>query len=106
MTTVTWCRGGNHTGTGYTGEINCSYAKLVKVFGEPSAGDGYKVDAHWVLTFITAASNVVVTIYNYKTSRNYLGPGAPAIEAITEWHIGGKQPGVVALVEAALAEAA
>ena len=34
-------------GTSLVGHITCNYEHIVKVFGEPIEGDGYKVDAEW-----------------------------------------------------------
>ena len=76
------------TGTGFLAYMDIGYADLVATLGEPIAADGYKVDAEWILEF-PAPHRVVATIYNYKTGRNYLGPTAPGIQDIRDWHIGG-----------------
>ena len=34
-------------GTSLIGYITCSYEDIVKMFGKPTIGDGYKVDAEW-----------------------------------------------------------
>jgi len=79
--------------TWYLGEINISYTELVKLFGEPvSDGDGYKVDAEWILVF---EDGEVATIYNYKNGRNYLGSSGKSKERIRYWHIGGRNEIVV-----------
>ena len=66
--------------------IDVAYAVLVDLFGEPNREtDGYKVDAEWQLEF----DGEYLTIYNYKTGKNYLGAEGDAVEFITDWHIGG-----------------
>jgi hypothetical protein len=87
-------------GTSLQGYITTDYATLVKVFGEPTTNDGYKTDAEWVLT----DGDVVATIYNYKTGRNYLGEEGIPTESIKDWHIGGKSYRAAELVREALAQ--
>jgi hypothetical protein len=79
-------------GTCCQGEIDISYKKLVKVFGEPEESDGYKVDAEWSIQF---EDGEVATIYNYKDGKNYNGDSGKKTEKITEWHIGGNKKIVV-----------
>ena len=75
-------------GTSLQGNINVSYSTLVEIFGtEHSDGDGYKVDAEWMLQF---SNGVVARIYNYKDGQNYCGEDGLLVEDITDWHIGGK----------------
>lgn len=79
--------GGDANMTSLQGYVKTTYAKLVECFGKPTCdGDGYKVDAEWIITF---ADGVVATIYNYKDGRNYCGEEGLAVEDITEWHVGG-----------------
>lgn len=73
-------------GTSLMGEINIGYRQLVKIFGEPSKGDGYKVDAVWDIQF---KDGTVATVYNYKDGRNYNGDEGMATNKIRDWHIGG-----------------
>lgn len=89
------------SGTYLQGYVYCSYAQLVKVFGEPcsNAGDGYKIDVAWHLTF---EDGTVATIYNYKTGKNYLGSDGEAVENIKDWHIGGFKEKAVELVQEAI----
>jgi ketosteroid isomerase-like protein len=81
----------NHScvsGTHLQGEIDVSYADLVRAFGEPTDdGDSYKIDAEWILIF---EDGEVATIYNYKDGVNYNGynEGMPT-GLIRDWHIGG-----------------
>lgn len=75
-------------GTSLRGYINGTYDELVEVFGEPiAATDDYKSDAEWLLIL---NDDVVVTIYNYKSGKNYLGANGLNVEDIDRWHVGGK----------------
>ena len=80
-------------GTSLQAHMKTSYAGLVARLGEPQESDGFKVDAEWILEFPGGTEEfpepVFATIYNYKTGRNYLGPSAPPVEEIRDWHIGG-----------------
>ena len=90
-------------GTYYQSMINISYKDLVSIFGEPhSMGDGYKVDAEWILQFNTPEGPVVATIYNYKDGKNYLGRSGMATSRIRNWHIGSKEPIVTTLIKQAI----
>jgi hypothetical protein len=88
-------------GSSLQDELDISYAELVAVFGPPnSEGDPYKVDAYWRLKI----DGVFCTIYNYKTGRKYLGKKGLDVEAIRDWHIGGKTPQAALLVHRYLRE--
>ena len=92
------------SGTCLQGMIDISYAELLSVFGAPHTnGDGYKVDAEWVLQFNTPDGPVIATIYDYKDGKNYLGrrKGLP-VSKIRDWHIGGAIPQAAYLVRLAL----
>jgi len=81
---------------GYCGS-DVTYAMIVKAFGKPNGvTDGYKIDARWC-GFINGE---VFTIYNYKSGKNYLGARGPATKFLKgdDWHIGGHDDAVVALV--------
>ena len=92
---------GRATGTSLQGRIYTTYARLVKVFGKPpTRGDGYKVDAEWTLQH--SPSRKIITIYNYKDGKNYLGRKGLPVSRITDWHIGGKTRSVVNLIRQAL----
>jgi hypothetical protein len=86
-------------GTCLQGYVDVTYAKLKSKFGKPLDGDGYKVDAEWVVKF---KDGTVATIYNYKDGKNYCGKSGTPKTQITDWHIGGNSKRAVALVEAAL----
>jgi hypothetical protein len=73
-------------GSCFQGHITATHDELCKLFGNPTDGDGYKVDAHWGLRF---EDGTIATIYNWKDGRNYLGEEGKPVEQITDWHIGG-----------------
>lgn len=101
---VAWKHGADVNGTHAQGRIECAYADLVAVFGEPDdQGDAYKIDAQWCLTF-TAFSQYdePATIYNYKTGKNYLKDDGLPTDQITDWHIGGKHGEVVGYIASML----
>lgn len=77
----------NPNGTSLVDELECPYDRLIAAFGEPLAGDGYKVDVNWYVEF---DDGTIATIYDWKTGINYCGEseGVPAEEQ-TIWHIGG-----------------
>jgi hypothetical protein len=86
-------------GTSLQGYVNADFKVLKKLFGKPTDGDGYKVDAEWLVTF---NDGVVATIYNYKDGKNYNGSRGTPKTQITEWHVGGRSARAVANVEAML----
>jgi len=87
------------TGTSLQGYVKVSYSKLVRTLGKPLKGDGYKVDAEWVLQ---ASDGTIATIYNYKTGKNYLGEAGKPVSKITKWHIGGNSPKALTHIVSAL----
>lgn len=91
----------NVNGTSFQGYLNIDYQKLVDIFGEPTEGDGDKVDAEWVIKFGDAT---VATIYNYKDGKNYLGSRGKSTKNITDWHIGGFDTSAYEKVEATIAK--
>ncbi len=54
--------------------------------------DEYKVDAEWHVSFVDHEGEHIgfVTIYNYKTGKNYLGHDGLRVGDIKTWHIGSK----------------
>jgi len=82
----------NPTGTCFRGYLTSDYSNIVRVFGEPTECDGYKIDAEWVICF---SDGEIATIYNWKDGKNYCGDGGLDPEDIREWHIGGFSPVVV-----------
>ena len=76
----------NIDGSNKQDDIGVSYTRLVKAFGEPIIDYDVTSDALWI---IKTEDGVVITIYDYKKGKNYLGNmGLPA-DAISYWHIGG-----------------
>ena len=73
-------------GTCLRGYVKANYSDIVAVLGEPDPDntDGYKVDAEWIFKI----NGKVMTIYNYKTGKNYLGKNGMDKEDIINWHIG------------------
>ena len=82
------------------GYITADYDRFVELFGEPTIGDEYKIDAEWIVEF---DNGTVATIYNWKNGRNYLGHEGDPVEVITDWHIGGYNRQAVSLIEDVLA---
>jgi hypothetical protein len=103
--TVTWKKPDDDmaiNGSSLKSTMDVSYARLVEVLGPPNdEGDGYKVDAEWVLEF---TDGLIATIYNYKTGRNYLGEEGLPVEQIRDWHIGGHDSRVVERVNSLIKE--
>jgi hypothetical protein len=83
-------------GTCLQGYVSADYSALCERFGEPTNGDGYKVDAEWLVQF---EDGTVATIYNYKDGKNYNGADGLEVKDITDWHIGGITKRAVVLVE-------
>lgn len=79
-------------GTSFMGSIVSTYDELFETFGQETldgSADG-KVQAEWVIM----TPDGVATIYDYKS--------AVKKEAVTDWHIGGRDVGVVGWVLKAL----
>ncbi len=90
-------------GTSLQGEMDCSYAALVKVFGkETSKGDGYKTQAEWLIRF---PCGTVASIYDYKQGKKYNGSDGISRTKVRDWHIGGRSFNAAELVRAAMAGA-
>ena len=96
----------DNMGTSLAGEIECSFYRILEVFGRPEDGDEYKIDAHWSIEW---EDGKVATIYNWKNGLNYnykiiRGSDHYGIQLtdIREWHIGGHDSEVVSRVEGML----
>ena len=77
-------------GSSLQGYIHGEYDDLVESFGEPTLEtDEYKTDAEWILDF---GDDLLITIYNYKNGKNYLGADGLNVRDIKHWHVGGKGP--------------
>ena len=88
-------------GTCLQGYVTSDYSNIVRVFGEPTECDGYKVDAEWVIQF---SDGKIATIYNWKNGKNYCGDDGLDPEDIKEWHIGGKSTKVVSRIQKLLSD--
>lgn len=79
------------------GSVNCSYSKLVKLFGEPNDSGCYKSDYEWRINF---DSGDHVFIYDWKVGKNYLGEeDGLEKEDITCWSIGGSRDSLSKIIE-------
>jgi hypothetical protein len=77
-------------GTSLIGQIDAKYSDLISLFGKPMPGYDYKIDAEWVLQIESSTGEThVVTIYNWKNGKNYMGEQGLAVEDISRWNIGG-----------------
>jgi len=83
-------------GTSLMGYFTATYNEVVAKFGEPIAGDGYKVTAEWIVVF---EDDTVATIYDWKTESPTFTPDEPY-----EWHIGGHKMKAVEYILAEMAE--
>ncbi len=112
MTSPTFTVTREHAGgTCLRGYATFAYADLVRVLGEPSKSDGYKVSTEWTLV---GDDGSPWTIYDYKATSLY-GEDLPSVRrfrkrASYDWHIGGrteddaKTPALVAWLKARIAE--
>ncbi len=69
------------------GYMRANYKDLKKLLGNPSDGDGYKVDAEWSIII----NGKGINIYNYKDGKNYNGKDGLPKTKITDWHIGAEE---------------
>ena len=78
----------NISGTHLVGYLTIKFSDLVECFGNPHylGGEGDKVDAEWAFEI----DNIIVTLYNWKNGKAFLGNEGQDIENITDWNIGGK----------------
>jgi hypothetical protein len=68
------------------GYIDCSYDRLIELFGESSHNfDDYKCDAEWEIVFDDGTSGY---IYNWKNGKNYCGADGLELSEITTWNLG------------------
>ena len=93
-------KGGDVTMTCLQEVFPATYEELVGCFGEPEEGDGYKVQAEWILTF---EDGTVATIYDWKMGECYWGEGEGVPpQQVGEWHIGGYSKAAALRVRATL----
>ena len=83
-------------GTSLQGYITTTRRELARVFGEPYQFQGDKVNLEWELYFEDETDNCVATIYDWKNYDYILEQ-----DEVYEWHIGGRDKDVVALVKQA-----
>ena len=75
-------------GTGLVGEIEATFEDLQEVFGPPEGGgDDGKTRAEWHIRF---DDGTIASIYDWKEST--------PLEALTTWHVGGKNHAALAKV--------
>lgn len=83
-------------GTSLQGYIGTTLETLTDIFGQPQSWDeGDKVTTEWTIVF---DDGTIATIYDWK--RYELG--APALDEMYEWHIGGVNKTAVEYVTAVL----
>lgn len=70
------------------GYIKADYEELVQAFSSQRVNgfDDYKIDAEWHILF---EDGTVVTVYNWKNGRNYMGSQGMDVEDMVEWNVGG-----------------
>ena len=73
------------------GTINVDSDTLVRCFGEPDPDycDPMKTDAEWRVA--RSSLPYLISIYNWKNGKNYLGENGLPVEEITQWNIGGQK---------------
>lgn len=83
----------NHaSGTSLRSTLIADYKELVALFGEPLEGDGYKVQAEWIVVMQDETGDeYIATIYDWKQGFCYWGieSESTAAEDVKEWHLGG-----------------
>ena len=95
----------NMDGTHLVGQVETTYKNLVEKLGPPhydyKTSDKLtdnKISVEWNLRF--PKTNDVVTIYNWKDGKNYLGDDeGDEVKNITDWHIGGYNSKVVTMIK-------
>ena len=91
----------NMDGTHLVGRVETTYKNLVEKLGPPHHDyqtEPNKTSVEWSLRF--PKTNDVVTIYNWKDGKNYLGDDeGDEIENITDWHIGCYNSKVVPMIK-------
>ena len=79
-------------GTHGQGEVDCSYSRLLALFGEPDEGDGYKTQVEWIIS----TPDGIATIYDWKQGDSYLGKGnGTPVEQVEQWSVGGYNKKVI-----------
>lgn len=84
----------------FLGTLNATYKDLVKAFGKPKAGDGYKTEAEWD---VELDEGFFVQIYNYKNSQSY-NSKSPTIKQVREWSVNGTDSDAIEWVKGMLGQ--
>ncbi len=85
---------------GFLGTVNATYAALVKTFGKPKAGDGYKTEAEWDVELV---EGIFVQISKHKHSRSYDSKN-PTIKNVREWSVDGTDSDAIEWVKGMLGQ--
>lgn len=94
-------------GTSFKGHMTADYRELVLLFGQPTNGDGYKVQAEWIILLQDDDGlEHVATIYDWKQGYCYWGIHSEStpVEMVKEWNIGGRSYRAVELLNAYIEE--
>ena len=93
----------NVGGTSLQGYLRASFEQLLRAFGSPHMDqcDHYKTDVEWAFRF---ADGTVVTLYNWKNGKNYLGDEGLERNDIYTWNVGGFNEKAVTKLKERLSE--
>jgi len=89
------------TGSSLQGYVTTTRSALIETFGMPtfSSDEEYeKVTTEWIIKF---QDGTIATIYDWKRYEE----GAPVLNEVYEWHIGGYSETAVSRVQETLASA-
>lgn len=77
-------------------DLHIPYIKIVEKLGKPtSKSDNYKITAEWLIV----TPHGVGSIYDWKTSKKYLGSSGISVKNTKEWEIRGENETVVDFIE-------
>ena len=89
------------TGSSLQGYVTTTRSALIETFGMPTFTtdeDSEKVTTEWIIKF---QDGTIATIYDWKRYEE----GAPALNEVYDWHIGGYTKVAVSRVQETLASA-
>lgn len=89
------------TGTHLQGYVTTTRSSLIETFGMPTFTtdeDWEKVTTEWIIKF---QDGTIATIYDWKRYEE----GAPALNEVYDWHIGGYSKTAVSRIQETLASA-
>ena len=75
----------NSNGTGLRGTFTSTYQNIVDKLGEP---DGKSGDLKSIASWTVKVNEKFLSIYEYKSSVEYLGDKGKELKDIKEWNIG------------------